>query len=83
MLHKLTMKYKIKKYVRDARGAFRTHKMELFAKVIKEWKRLIIFAKISIFDVWPGSEYAINKRYDINKRNIFQNKICGRILQLL
>ena len=36
MLHKLTMKYKIIKYAKDARGAFRTHKMELFAKLIKE-----------------------------------------------
>ena len=37
--------------------ACQTSKMELFAKTINGWKSLTIFAKISILDVWQGSEY--------------------------
>ena len=33
-------------------------KMKLFAKIVNCWKVLTIFAKISISDVWLGSEYA-------------------------
>ena len=32
--------------------------MELFAKIVNEWKLLTIFEKNSILDVWQGSEYA-------------------------
>ena len=34
-----------------------TSKMELFAKLVKNEKPFIIFAKTSILDVWQGSEY--------------------------
>ena len=32
--------------------------MELFAKIVNDWKLLIIFAQSSILDVWLGFEYA-------------------------
>ena len=31
--------------------------MELFAKIVKSWKLLTIFAKSFILDVWQGFEY--------------------------
>ena len=38
----------------------RKYKMELFAKLVKGWKPLTIFAKSFILDVWQGSEYDPN-----------------------
>ena len=32
--------------------------MELFAKIVKNEKPFTIFVKISMFDIWQGSEYA-------------------------
>lgn len=32
--------------------------MELFAKIVIDWGPLAVFTKISIFDVWLGSQYA-------------------------
>ena len=32
--------------------------MELFAKIVKNYKTFTICAKTSILDVWQGSEYA-------------------------
>ena len=36
----------------------KTNKVELFAKLISDWKQLTIFGKSSILVVWKGSEYA-------------------------
>ena len=33
-----------------------TSKIELFAKIVNEWKLLTIFKKSSILDVWQGSD---------------------------
>ena len=35
-----------------------TSKIELFEKIVNNWKLLPISAKTSILDVWQGSEYA-------------------------
>ena len=32
--------------------AFQTSKMELFAKIVNEWKLLVVFKKNIILDVW-------------------------------
>ena len=32
--------------------------MEFFAKMVKDWKLLIILTKSSILDIWQHSEYA-------------------------
>ena len=36
---------------------FQTSKTKLFAKIDNGWKPLIIFANISILDVWQSFEY--------------------------
>ena len=41
-----------------------TSEMELFTEIVK--KSLIIFAKISILDVWQGSEYASELAFEVN-----------------
>ena len=49
--------------------------MELFAKITKNEKPFIIFAKTSILDVWQGSEYAselASKVKDISFLNQFE-----------
>ena len=33
-------------------------KMEVFAKIVSNWKPLTVFIKSSMLDVWLGSEYA-------------------------
>ena len=35
--------------------------MELFEKIIIDWKPLIVFAKHSASVVWMGSEYALKR----------------------
>ena len=47
-----------------------TSQMELFTKIVKHWKSLIIFAKISILDVWQGSEYASELAFKVNDISI-------------
>ena len=40
-------------------------KMELFAKLVKNWKLSTFFAKNSTLDVWQGSEY-ISAEWKVN-----------------
>ena len=41
-----------------------TSKMELFAEVIDGFKSLTILTKISIFNVWLGSDCAFSKDHE-------------------
>ena len=41
-------------------------KLERFPKKVNGWKRLTIFAKHSILDVWQGSEYAFGMIFPSN-----------------
>ena len=38
--------------------------MELFLKIVNDWKMLIIFAKSSILDVWQDSVFASESLID-------------------
>ena len=55
-----------------------TSKMELFAKLVNNWKLLHFFSKSSIRDIWQGSEYA-SAEWKVNCFarfcNILQSKI--------
>ena len=46
--------------------------MEIFVKIINSWKRVTIFAKSYILDVWQGSEYAfLIDELSMTKNEIF------------
>ena len=48
---------KITVYTRGVSKPCQISKMERFAKTVKGFKSLTIFAKCSMLDVWQGSEY--------------------------
>ena len=52
-----------------------TFKMELFARIVKNWNPFTICAKASILDIWQGSEYAselASKLKDVSFWNQFE-----------
>ena len=61
-LHAFTEKYPKQNMEKQNLEAYlepcQTSKMELFAKIVNDWKPLSIFAKRSILEFWPGSEYS-------------------------
>ena len=60
--------------------------MEIFVKIVNIWKPLTIFAKISILNLWMGSEWASMSGYTLYKNEIlltYSISECGQINILL
>ena len=53
--------------------------MNIFAKIVKDWKALTIFTKSSILDVWLGSQSAY--AFDVNI-TMFMKSILTPLLQI-
>ena len=51
----------------------------LFAKIVKDWKSLIIFPKNSIRDVWLNSKYTSNiQTFEIKTHKVcFMSNLCS------
>ena len=57
-----------------------TSKMECFEEVVNSWKLLTYFAKLSILDVWQGSEYTSVICYSLLVKIVDTNKIDSFIM---
>ena len=44
--------------------------MELFVKIVNDWKSLTIFTKSFILDAWQGSKYA-SAEYKVHRLSTF------------
>ena len=56
--------------------------MEVFAKIVKNEKPLTIFVKISVLDVWQGSECAseLASKVDFIFKSIWISKVTNNLL---